>query len=464
MELQDFAKQLEPLSKEKLIELLYVLSQMSPDNQKYIDRYCEKPHQADPAEMLLQQKLLALWDLAREVIEEVNEYGGCSYTDEERAAAALYEMENIGAELDINWDFRRKLIDEMMDERCYENSGFEDQLFDVSHTFCRTPYELGYLASLFSTEVRHEAHRAASIYEEAGMKEQALALRLNTLESESDYLQIAHQYEADHQWRKAEDILLKGLKESRSHTKERMTRHLAELYVRHHQSDKLEALRQWILQDDNPYEIQGIGCILYQDAKRRGNYERMKELLEKMIATAHGSELDKWYHEARQALSPQDFEQLLPLAFQAGLERNIEFYLDLCMENDRHDEVIRYLQENVSSSNWDNHWGFWVDKDHKYSAHLEEDYPDEIYEYYKAQAESRINWMGDHNYFEAGRLLERMRSIRTEQDRLSEFEEYLEELHVRHAKKRKFLSILHALKENQPLISQAAHMSLPQAN
>lgn len=446
MESQDLDAKLEALSKEQMAAMLSALYTMTPANQSCIDTFLSGWQSDNIAVHALHHKLDALWQTVRAIIEEAEVYGACSYTREEEAASALYEMEQMAADPGLDWTFRQNLIDSMMDARSYESTGFEDQLYDVSRAFCHTPAQLAYLASLFSTDMRAEAHRAAALYEEAGMKDKAMELRLATLENESDYLQVAHKYEMDRQWEKAEEVLLQGLHACHQVTKERMTRHLAELYLKYGQSARLEALRQEVLSDDNPYEIQGIASILYQDAKSHGRYDRQKELLKVLLETGHANELQDWYQEARLVLLPQDLEALMPVAYAAGKERNIGFYLDLCMENGRHQEVLSYLQEHVASSHWENRWGFWVDKDHKYSDRLEEEFPEEIYAYYKEQAEAKIAAHSDHNDIEAGKLLCRMRHIRKRQNQLPAFQDYLKELHKQHPERRKLQSVLEQCK------------------
>ena len=72
------------------------------------------------------------------VIEEANEFGGTYENREDDAYDALERMETLIKKFKFTWDFRKPIVDEMLEQIFEGNSGFEDMLMDHCEMLCKT--------------------------------------------------------------------------------------------------------------------------------------------------------------------------------------------------------------------------------------------------------------------------------------------------------------------------------------
>lgn len=78
-----------------------------------------------------------LWEEAREIISDFNEYGGGPERNEDKACDNLWKMDGLVKENNISWDIRSIILDEMLEEFYEGNSGFDDILIEVGESFCK---------------------------------------------------------------------------------------------------------------------------------------------------------------------------------------------------------------------------------------------------------------------------------------------------------------------------------------
>jgi tetratricopeptide (TPR) repeat protein len=211
-------KTIESVLKDKteaqLRQLLIDISKRFPDASDFILRWSQSKGQMDVTGELA----MALWEKAEIIIDQFNEYGGGSDDDEEAACDYICEMSKLIPKL--SWEARQKIVDRMLEQYSYGNSGFEDMLIETCYEMCNEKDELVYLAERFlSSGKLWDKRRAMTIYRRIGEYDKYLQLRTSSLEFRNDYLDLAEYYEEQGDIETALEVAKKGLHKGEKYLK-----------------------------------------------------------------------------------------------------------------------------------------------------------------------------------------------------------------------------------------------------
>ena len=154
------------MKKKKLLELISQMTLYSSGAEEILLDYCKNDKMVENKNIVFEMQLQNLWDAAYSIIDDANSYGGCHY-EEELACDEIYEMQSLIAKYEISWEVRKDILDKMLEQIIYDNSGFTDILLETTDELCQTDNEYLYLADLLSKHNDSYYRKiAASIYRE----------------------------------------------------------------------------------------------------------------------------------------------------------------------------------------------------------------------------------------------------------------------------------------------------------
>ena len=237
----------------------------SPNTEKAVIDWCRKnnkKHKNKAAEVELEN----LWEEAREIISDFNEYGGGPERNEDKACDNLWKMDGLIKDNDILWDIRSKILDEMLEEFYEGNSGFDDILIEVAESFCKNKEEKRYLADELSKGGGYYGKYAADLYLQIGDEEQYLKTELGNLVYGSDYVRIAEYFEEKGDRRKALDYIWEGMEKCRGKLDE-LIDYAAPIYIKERNDAQLQRLYKIAVKTKWDINISAIAKHLYRYAR-----------------------------------------------------------------------------------------------------------------------------------------------------------------------------------------------------
>ena len=138
--LKTIEKLIRDKSEDQLKGLIAELCQKFPDAYEYILRWGKNAGGGDITEKLA----LEYWRKAEKIIGEFNKYGGGSDYEEEEGYNYIEKVCELTPVLP--WKTRQKIMDGMLAQYHYGNSGFDDALTDACFQICIERNEWLYLA------------------------------------------------------------------------------------------------------------------------------------------------------------------------------------------------------------------------------------------------------------------------------------------------------------------------------
>lgn len=431
-------KILEQSDKKDLLILIQKMAAISSESENMLIEYCKQKADTHQKEQLYERQLQIKWNSIDSIIDDANAYGGCPQENEDLVYDTLYEMQEIVKTHKTAWDTRKSIADEMLEQANYGNSGFDDILFETVQEFCKEKSEKKYLAE-FLTECcgSYWQDVGASLYEEIGEYEQYLHYRMEHLENEQDYMDLAMYYEDQNNHEMAIKTAEKAVKENIAG--EKVFSYLFEEYKETKNHDAVWQLYHALETRDSAYIL---GCItesMYEYCKQRKDYDNQQKMLIKMVSYGNTSDTKKWYERCQKELKENDFQNAKKDLLQAIKTRNLPDYLDICMEENQTKEVLGYVLERKTL-----YGHFLIDEDCKYSKQLEGQYPHEILEYYWQEAENYTNAGHRENYMQAVQLLDRIYHLMAKNGWDSEWDKRYSEYKERHKRKRLLFAAMDA--------------------
>lgn len=136
-----WTKILDQSDKKDLIRLIKKMADLDDRSETILIEYCKKRADPHQKEQLYERQLQMKWDSIHPIVDDANEYGGCPEEDEDRVYDTLYEMQEIAKAHATAWNTRKGIIDEMLEQANYGNSGFDDILFETVLELCREKAE-----------------------------------------------------------------------------------------------------------------------------------------------------------------------------------------------------------------------------------------------------------------------------------------------------------------------------------
>ena len=340
-------------SRDDLTGIITKLTKCSSKADQVVIDWCKK-NNSRCKDRAIGMELQNLWDDAQEIISDFNLYGGGPDSDEEEAADALWQMDEIVNKQDISWNIRVAILDEMMTEFFAGNSGFDDLLIDVAQSFCKTNDEKRYLADALK-EGSNDYYRnySAMIYREIGDEKGFLETKLSNLQYGSDYVEVARYYEEHGERQKARDIIWKGLKESQGRLDELIS-YIAPVYIKEKSEEELRRLYKLVMKTKWDVNICAIARYLYEYAQICHDDINRKKMLFLLLDTCEKNEIEKWYRACKQELDEAEWKHEREEILCKVKKKNMKFYLDICIESGEGKTVLEHLQrQNHVYDYWD---------------------------------------------------------------------------------------------------------------
>lgn len=318
--------------------------------------------------------LMKYWKHAKKIISDFNEYGGGNEKDEDKAYELLDNISIILNEEELPKNIKAKLLDDIFQEYNMHNSGFEDALIDLSFQICSTKEEWRYLVGKLeenSTDWNEKIIR--EIYKNHLEDESEY---LNSLKSNlkwgSDYFELASYYIKQKNINEAVKVCEEGIEKGEGRNKE-LFDFLTKYYLK---NKKIEDFKRVIYKavEQRCYEEEML-MLLFNYYKANNLYEQARNTL--IESFKYSRDKHEKYNQIKSYLSLEDWKKNENSLLQDIKEKDIEIYLQICMDKDNKDEVVRYLKEPRPN--------IFFDLD-KFASKLKEDYPKEVIEYYYRRA------------------------------------------------------------------------------
>ncbi len=417
------------MGKKELINLINEMIMLNGAAEQTLLNYCEKKSTEDNRNLIFERQLVQYWNNAYHTIDQANECGGCSERDEDDACYEIEKMTELVKENDLSWNCRKGVLDEMLKQALYDNSGFTDCLMESAYEFCKNDDENEYLADFLKERGDYYFKGiAASIYSELGNDDKFLDIKLANLEYSSDYLQVADYYMRQGEEELALNMLWEGFDKSRGRM-DNIYKYLFKIYEARKDEKSILKLHKMALKKDRDQD--SITELMYGFYKKKDDYENLKKMLLLMIQLCEMTDIVKWYEKCRTELTIEDWEENEVKILLSVKEKNLNVYLDICLEKSNNTEVLKLIKDKTRYDSWNN-----IDYNHEYSRLLIEYYPDEILEMYWKEAAWYIEKGKEMNYRHAAGVLQDIRSIYERNNRIDEWNKKFNELKEIHKRKK----------------------------
>lgn len=433
MDRQNLANMISRLSDEATVDLVWEISRASDEAERALLSFFEKRALPDEQTMLHDRRLWMLWNEAEEVIDEANEYGGCSKHDEECAYDNLYFIEQIVLEQPTSPSCRADLLDKVLDAMFSDEGMFEDSLFDLAKGLCIDDEEKRYLAERLLESSGFRAGVGAGIMRELGYDDAYLAYRKDHLCSEGEYLDLIGYYDEkgrhDLALGLAEEAAAKGL------AKERLFAYLLDEYRESESPEKAWKLYREL--EDSAgggrfaYWFGKVVESMYEFCTATSDTTNRDDILVKAVSCCESSKVREWYDRCASLLAQKRFEKEKPKLLEVIRSRNKTAYLDICMDEGMTKEVLDTITEQKGFPAW-NH----PDAGHRYSMQLEKVYPKEIARYYWEEARRLTGASSRDNYQACVKLLNRIQPLMEENGMKSQWRAMYASFLEQHSRKR----------------------------
>lgn len=391
-------------NKEELIQLIELLTQDNSGADRIVYEFCNRKSTAAKKSLIYENQILKLWNSARPTIDEANTLGGCSYEDEDETCEILNDMMDLIEAHELSWEYRKDILDEVLEQFSCDNSGFTDLLADVAEVLCRSDEEMEYLADFYSSKGNsYYKGRAVTIYRDLGKDQKFLKHQSANLKYESDFLKLADYYMEHQQDATALEIVLEGLEKCEG-SLDGIYQYLFSHYEKNGDKKSIEHL--YLTAKKKNRDLGLITELMYQYYKAQKNDKRRDEMLLCLIECCESSKVAAWYKQCEHELSTEAWKAHQPKLLKIVRNRNMPAYLDLCLENGDTKIVLKAITEEFKSFRWDK-----LNAHHKYSKILAKTYPEEIIDLYWKEVQALMQMSKEANYIEAVGVLIEIKAI-----------------------------------------------------
>lgn len=399
MDVTTVKKLLKDTKREDLIKIIAKLATYDLSGEEWLLEYCSKHGSVSDKSMIIQKKINHYWSIAEKIIDDANDYGGTS--DEEEGYDALAVIDELVEQEKTPWEFRRPIVDAMMEQFYRGNSGFEDALVDTCMILCQGKEEKLYLAEALTKGGNYYAGVASSIYLEYGEEEDFVAVKMANLTYGSDYIELANYYKKKKQYAKAISLVEEGLEKLDGRMDE-VYEWLFQEYVREKQENKIEMLYKKACK--KKWNVDTMVRLMYQ--YYANDYDKKKEYLIKMLEVCDIGQLRIWFDECKNVLTKEDFSTQSKHLYQVLKKRNLHTYLRVKIDEGYLQEVYEILQAEPMRF-----YGYGLDAEHSLTKHLADKYPVEICNRYWMECEGLCAKSSKKNYMQAVEILKEIRKI-----------------------------------------------------
>ena len=314
---------------------------------------------------------LEYWDKAEKIINEFNKYGG-GPEDEEKEA---YEFIERITELipSLSWTARKKILDGMLVQYHYGNSGFDDELMDACFGMCKEREEWLYLAGkLEAYGGGGDKRLVMNIYKIIGDDTSFLKMREKNLHYGSDYFELAQYYDNKGDAEKALSYAHMGLDNGDGRI-DHLVGYLFDHYEKKADTVKLEEILS--ICEKRKHEEDMVAGRLFNYYEANGDYENAKRCLLKEFEYTKKRGLDNFYKIIKAYLNESDWASAEDGLFRSIKKRNLEGYLHICLDKGLKQEVYDIITAQGTYWRWGTDYDYFADK-------LKKDFPEKIIEYY----------------------------------------------------------------------------------
>ncbi|MBO6209974.1 MAG: hypothetical protein J6N99_04720 [Schwartzia sp.] len=439
MDIATAKKLLAEQSKQDLIKIIARLSNYSDDAESWLLEYCGKHGAADGRQLAAEKQMRHEWDIAWEIIEEANEFGGTYENREDDACDALERMETLIKKCKFTWDFRKPIVDEMLEQIFEGNSGFEDLLMDHCEMLCKTRDEKLYLAErLKASASDYYKTYAAKMFLKLGKEDEFLEVQSQNLRYGEDYIRLAEYYRDKQDEEKAIRIMEQALQKAEGRM-DTVYNWLFRTYRRKKQDAKIDALYRMAVSKNK--DVDTMTQLMYEHYK--DDYDRKKEYLLKLAEVCDGREARRWYDVCKRELRAQDFSKASNHLHEVLKKRNMNAYLQLCIDEGNLREVLDFLLAAPPAAR-NSLWG--LDAGHGLTKQLANAFPEEVCEIYWNECEGLCRESNKKNYQCAVSVLKEIRAICKAKKLLDSWNARFGQFMERHKKKKLLMGYINEIK------------------
>ncbi len=209
------AEILNAASPTQLADLVLSLAASRPDIQRESLNFL-KERVSIPEKLQRQSEgeiALALWYDLEPDLNELDDCGGGDEATEDSVADLLYDIQEQLDSKNVESDYRREILDEVLPYIKSGNAGMDDMLYKVAYAACYDDFDLRKLAEAFEA-MRDEwkLDHARRIYRRIGDRGKYLELRMRRMKCGGDYHDLATFYWESGEGEKALEVAEEGLK------------------------------------------------------------------------------------------------------------------------------------------------------------------------------------------------------------------------------------------------------------
>lgn len=363
--LKTIEKLINDKSEAQLKGLIAGLCQKFPEAYEYILVWGKSEGGADITEKLA----LEFWRKAEKIINSFNDYGGGSEYEEEESYDYMDKIRELIPVLP--WKTRKKIMDGMLTQYHYGNSGFDDALTDACFQMCKERDEWMYLSEKLLGYGRDwDKKLVMDIYKNIGDNEAFLELRSGSLHYGSDYFELVEYFTEQGDDAKALYYAHKGIENGEGRI-DHLVSYLFDYYESKKDTDELEKIMQ--ICENRKKECSFVSGRLYGYYKGSGDYEKAKKYLLKEFDYSGNNGVDKQYEKIKEYLNESDWQTVEDKLFKELKRRDITGYMNICLIKGLNREVYDVITEKFSP--WSNDYDYFADR-------LKNDFPEKIIEYY----------------------------------------------------------------------------------
>lgn len=415
--MSDFSikEQLESLNYNALIRLIMYLVKRGEQSRlhvlEWLDENSDQPQNTanqkknNKTKKIHDELLFEYWNNAQSIISEFNCYGGGPDEDEEEAFEWLEKITDLINEDKITPEAKCEFMDEAFVEYDAGNSGFDDALMDLFFELCKEKEEWEYLVRKLNNRPSDWRKKLVmSIYRNhLNDDSKYLEERLENLHYGMDYWDLVQYYIGKRKKQLALETAQKGIEKGEGGLTE-LYDYLIDYFSKLQDDNALEMIAQTSMERKN--EVKYVLDKLFAYYKNR-DYEKAKE---KLLQSYKNTSYKKYFEEYKRMKSfllDVDWEKIEPEIINEAQNKNIQDYINICLEKGMKDAVI-----NIIISPPKNQWGYSTFSDFdSFAEKLEKDYPKEILDYYYKRAYIRIVNGDRKTYKEAARYLGKVKAI-----------------------------------------------------
>lgn len=427
--------------KKQLQELIVYIVSVNESAKELMLDYCHKKEsdaKTDNHTLIIESKIKQYWKNAAQIIEEFDMYGGGPESEEDDACDMLRNMMKLFEDNEVSWIVRKEILDEMLDFIASDNSGFTDFLMDIAFIMCTNKQENLYLAdSLIKNSNSYYRGVAARIYLENGEEQKFVESKKANLQYGSDYLELAAYYKKHNDEETALKTVLEGLNKAYGRLDE-----MYEYLFKHYEKNKNEAALEKLYagSEKRNRDQDTITELMHQYYQKKGDYEKQKKALLKLLLCCDNRELRKLYQKCMQELSDEDFRKEEAAILSTIKKRNLSAYFDILMDKGETKEVIEYITQHQQYRGWG------LDQGHYFSKRLSAGYPREIVDMYWKEAAFYVSLGKEKNYDHAVGVLKEIRTIMKKNKWIDEWNDRYKAFLEEHRRKKLLLRSLEGFK------------------